>query len=79
MAVMATSTPKPRSGPGTRTGANARSGPSQPEATRKDKLLSIRLSAADRALLDTLAARLGSRTAVVRAALAALKEKIDAG
>lgn len=79
MVVMATPSPKPRSGPGTRTGANARSGPSQPEEKRKDKLLSLRLSDADRALLDTLAARLGSRTAAIRAALAALKEKIDAG
>ena len=57
---------------GTRTGANARSGPSIPEAARTARLVSIRLTPEDRELLDAAAARLGSRTRAVRAGLAAL-------
>ena len=58
--------PKPRSGPGSRTGAAARSGPPSPEANRKDKVLSIRIPDEAREALDQLAARWSiSRSAVV--------------
>lgn len=63
---------KPRSGPGSRTGANARSGPSIPESERASKLLSIRLSPEARARLDAAAEVWGSRSAAVVAGLDAL-------
>lgn len=61
-------TPKPRSGPGSRTGANARSGPNVPVAQRHRRPLEITLSPEARELLDREAARTEeSRSALVEA------------
>lgn len=72
---MATKKPKPRTGPGSRTGKDARSGPSIPEAERTAKLVSLRLTPEDRELLDELAKEHGSRTAVLRAGMEALVKR----
>lgn len=68
-------TKKPRTGPGSRTGENARSGPSLSEADRTAKLVSLRLTPEDRELLDELAKEYGSRTAVLREGMAALVQR----
>lgn len=61
-------TAKPRTGPGSRTGENARSGPSIPLAQRRRRPLEITLSPEARQLLDAEAARTGeSRSALVEA------------
>lgn len=73
--MAAKKTPKPRTGPGSRTGKDARSGPSIPEAERTSKLISLRLTPEDRALLDQLAEEYGSRTAVLREGMAALVKR----
>lgn len=59
---------KPRTGPGSRTGANARSGPSIPVTQRRRRPLEITLSPEARALLDAEAVRVEeSRSALVEA------------
>lgn len=59
---------KPRTGPGSRTGANARSGPSIPVTQRRRRPLEITLSPEARQLLDAEARRTGqSRSALVEA------------
>lgn len=64
----------PRTGPGSRTGENARSGPSQLEEDRVRKNFVVRLSPEERAALAQLAARWGvsQGAAVVRAVAEAL-------
>lgn len=59
---------KPRSGPGSRTGANARSGPNVPVAQRHRRPLEITLSPEARELLDAEHQRTEeSRSALVEA------------
>lgn len=48
---------RPRSGPGSRTGDNARSGPSIPEANRGTRRTTLRLSPEAHALLTDLCRR----------------------
>lgn len=68
-------TKKPRTGPGSRTGKDARSGPSIPEADREAKVVTMRLSPEDREQLDQLAEVYGSRAAVLREGMALLAKK----
>jgi hypothetical protein len=72
---MATKKPKPRSGPGSRIGKDARSGPNVPEAERTARLVSLRLTPEDRELLDQLAEEYGSRSAVLREGMALLVKR----
>lgn len=61
-------TAKPRSGPGARTGAAARSGPSTPRALRARRPVEVTLSTEARELLDAEAARVEeTRSALVEA------------
>ena len=63
---MAASKAKPKAGPGSRTGDNARSGPSLPEDERDAKVVTARLSPEARDALDAVAARWGlSRSATI--------------
>jgi len=56
----------PRTGPGSRTGDNARSGPSLPEDERDAKVVTARLAPEAREALDAVAARWGlSRSATI--------------
>jgi hypothetical protein len=63
---MAARKSKPRTGPGSRTGKDARSGPPSPEENLSAKVLSVRISDEAREALDAVAARWGlSRSAAV--------------
>jgi len=64
-------TKKPKAKP------RARSGPSVPEADRAAKLVSLRLRPETRELLDRLAEKHGSRTAVLEAGMALLVAQQD--
>lgn len=72
---MAGAKDKPTAGSGSRTGKDARSGPSLPEDQRTDRLLSLRLSPELRARLDAAAERHGSRPRALAAALDALERE----
>jgi hypothetical protein len=68
-------TKKPKTGPGSRTGKDARSGPNVTEAERTARLVSLRLTPEDRELLDQLAEEYGSRSAVLREGMALLVKR----
>jgi len=67
----------PRTGPGSRTGENARSGPSLPEDERDAKIITARLAPEAREALDAVATRWGlSRSATIaRLAVEALARR----